>query len=448
MTRRTRRWIVLLLLIAVGGSPLFADIQQSVLELLTKLSRNYVEYREEVYFKVPLAVVPFVNSGPLAEQHEIGAVVDELIRSELTNSTYFILTERENLDQILEEIELSLSDMADTSRTVEVGQLTSARILLAGSVTESGSSFLLNGRLIDVETGVVIGAQSVSISKEELITEAEAFKYEYVTRYGLGFQALAGGDFPVSGIPRSDKFETFPILVHSGFGVSYRPRRFLQIASSMNVTWSEFQYGKFDPTSTEYGNSDWLDSYYYNWTFPPTDISLPTYAVEYSQKYLDLQAFYVWQPLKPLTISFGGGGLVGLYTNYIKMKNYPIYIGPIDPASGEPNTSLLPLPQDMLLFWIRQDVVVEGGNAMTYGLIAAVKIEYFLSPRIALSFNATYRKFFPTLAYSYTFGGFSAGEDDRFYQLSGWIPGKTPYGDDVDISFHSIGVYLGISGSF
>jgi TolB-like protein len=236
MNRWNRRCIVVLLLFAVCGKPLFADIQQSVIDLLTKLSRDYVQYREEVYFKVPLAVVPFVNSGPVAKEHEIGAVVDELIRSEIINSTYFILTERENLEQILEEIEFSLSDLADTGQTVEVGQLTSARILLAGSVTESGSIFLLNGRLIDVETGVVIGAQSVSVPKEELITEAEAFKYEYVTRYGLGLQALLGADFPVSGIPRSDKFEAFPILVHSGFGVSYRPRRFLQIASSMNIT--------------------------------------------------------------------------------------------------------------------------------------------------------------------------------------------------------------------
>ena len=441
MNRWTRRWIVLLLLVAIGGSPLFADIQQSVLDLLTRLSRQYVEYREEVYFKVPLAVVPFVNSSPSAEQHVIGAVVDELIRSEITNSTYFILTERENLEQILEEIEFALSDMADTSQTVEVGQLTSARILLAGSVTESGSSFLLNGRLIDVETGVVIGAESVSIPKEELITEAQAFKYEYVTRYGLGFQALAGADIPISGIPRSDDFEAFPILVHSGFGVSYRPRRFLQIASSMNITWSEFQYGKFDPNPTSgYANTNWLWDYYY--FLGPSDPSLPSYSVEYSQKYLDLKVFYVWQPLKPLAVSFGGGGLVGLYTNYIKMKNFPIYVGPLDPGTGEPPNLL----NDFL--WIRQDVVIEGGNALTYGLLAAIKIEYFLSPRIALSLNATYRKFFSTMAYNYTFGGFSTEEDGTFFQLSAWEPGKTPYGDDVDVSFHSIGVYLGISGSF
>ena len=257
MNRWNRRWICLLLLLALSGSPLFADIQQTVVELLTKLSRDYVQYREEVYFKVPLAVVPFINSGPLAKEHEIGAVVDELISGEITNSTYFILTERENLEQILEEIEFSLSDLADTGQTVEVGQLTSARILLAGSVTESGSNFLLNGRLVDVETGVVIGVQSVSVPKEELITEAEAFKYEYVTRYGLGLQALAGADIPFSGIPRAEKFEGFPLLVHAGTGVSYRPWRFLQIAASMNITWTELQYGEFDPAPTSgYANTN------------------------------------------------------------------------------------------------------------------------------------------------------------------------------------------------
>ncbi len=436
MKRWTRRWIVLLLLIAIGGAPLFADIQQSVLDLLTRLSRNYVEYREEVYFKVPLAVVPFVNSGPLAEQHAIGAVVDELIRSEITNSTYFILTERENLEQILEEIEFSLSDMADTSRTVEVGQLTSARILMAGSVTESGPSFLLNGRLIDVETGVVIGAQSVAIAKEELISEAEAFKYEYVTRYGLGLQALAGMDIAFSGIPRSDKFKAFPIFVHSGVGFSYRPWRFLQVTSSMNVTWSEFQYGEFDPEDPDYDNTPWLITYFAS----NPGASHPSYSIEYSQKYLDLAVLYVYQPSKGLTVSLGGGGIIGMYNNYIKFTEVPIYVGSL--LGGLPsdwtNTDL----------WLRKNFVIEGGNALMYGPAAAFKLEYFLSPRLLAYLNVQYRAVFATKAYRYAFGGVAVAEDEPFYELAGWIPGKTPYGDDVDISFHSIGVYLGISGSF
>jgi len=34
------------------------------------------------------------------------------------------------------------------------------------------------------------------------------------------------------------------------------------------------------------------------------------------------------------------------------------------------------------------------------------------------------------------------------FVIEGWIPGITPYGDDLDIGFHSVGVFLGISGSF
>jgi TolB-like protein len=434
-----RLWIVLLLF-ALCGSPLFSDIHQSVLDLLTNLSRDYVEYREEAYFKVPLAVVPFADSSPLAKEHEIGAVVDGLIRSEIINSTYFILTERENMEQILEEIEFSLSDLADTSQTVEVGQLTSAKILLAGSVTESGSSFLLNGRLVDVETGVVIGARSVSVPKEELIAEAEAFKYEYVTRYGLGFQAMGGADLPFSGIPRSDTFEKFPSLLHTGVGVSYRPWRFLQIAASMNVTWSEFRYGEFDPRSSEYQNADLVRTYYITFV---TDNIFPVYSVEYSQKYLNLTAYYVYQPLKGLTLSIGGGGLIGMYSNYIKISNVPIYIGPI--LSGG-----VPVPAELLIQanWLRQDFVIEGGNALMYGPVAAFKVEYFLSPRLLAYFSVQYRGVFATKAYRYSLGGLAVAEDEPFYVLAGWIPGITPYGDDLDVSFHSIGVYLGISGSF
>ena len=437
-----RRWkvrrLVPLLMVLLLGSPLYADIGRSVLELLTGLSRDYVEYREEVFFKVPLAVVPFLDSGPLAEEHRVGALVEQLIRSELGNSTYFVLTERENLDQILEEIEFSLSDLADSGEAVEVGRLAGARVLLAGSVTESGSSFVLNGRLIDVETGVVIGARSVAVAKEQLIDEAEAFKYEYVTRYGLGLLALAGADFPLAGIPYADTFEAFPLLLHTGAGVSYRPWRFLQLSASMNVTWSEFQYGQFDPGSGEYDNTQWLVAYY---NIPLlSDTSLPTYSIEYSQKYLDLAAYFVYQPIKRLTLSFGGGGLLGMYTNYIKLGNVPVYIGDF--------AGIVPTSLDVETNWLRKTFVIEGGNALMYGPLAAFKIEYFLSPRLLAYLSVQYRAVFATRAYRYAFGGVAVEEDEPFYELGGWIPGITPYGDDLDINFHSLGVYVGISGSF
>jgi hypothetical protein len=80
--------------------------------------------------------------------------------------------------------------------------------------------------------------------------------------------------------------------------------------------------------------------------------------------------------------------------------------------------------------------------------VAAFKVEYFLSPRLLAYLSIQYRGVFATKAYRYSFGGFAVAEDEPFYELAGWIPGITPYGDDLDISFHSVGVYLGISGSF
>lgn len=137
--------------------------------------------------------------------------------------------------------------------------------------------------------------------------------------------------------------------------------------------------------------------------------------------------------------------MLGLYTNFIKLGNYPVYIGPVDTVTD------LPVPAgfgDNETFWFHKSVVIEGSNALTYGILASIKVEYFLSPRLLLYLNVQYRKVFPTRTIRYTVGGVSVGEEDFFHELSGWIPGITPYGDDLDIGFHSVGVFLGISGSF
>jgi hypothetical protein len=206
----------------------------------------------------------------------------------------------------------------------------------------------------------------------------------------------------------------------------------------MNVTWTELQYGEFDPADPEYGNTPWLIAYY---GIPAlSDTSLPTYSIEYSQKYVDFTVLYVYQPLKRLTFSIGGGGLIGVYNNYIKIGNVPIYIGSF--------SGIIPDDLSEELNWLRKTFVIEGGNALLYGPVAELKVEYFLSPRLLVYLTAQYRAFFATKAFRYSFGGVAVAEDEPFYELAGWIPGMTPYGDDLDIGFHSIGVYLGISGSF
>jgi len=161
-------FIIITLFILQPGN-LFSDINSSVVRLLSSLSRQYQESEQEIFFKKPLAVIPFEDSSPASREHEIGAVVGELVRKEIALSTYFILTERKNLDKLLKEIELSLSDIASGESSVKVGEIMGVEILLAGSITEAGDNFILNGRLIDVESGLVMGAESVPVPRSELI---------------------------------------------------------------------------------------------------------------------------------------------------------------------------------------------------------------------------------------------------------------------------------------
>jgi TolB-like protein len=419
---------------------LFCDIQESVVKLLSSLSFQYAEKQPEgVYFKKPIAVMPFIEEGEMAEQYNLGTVTEELIRKVIVNSTYFLLTERKNLEFILKEIEFSLSDLASEQTAIRVGNLTGAAYFIAGSVAETGDSFLLNVRLIDVETGVVIGADSVYIPKTEFIEEALSPQYSYVFKYSLGLYALGGLDLVLAGAPEHMEESFMPMMLDMGAGASYRPWTFLQITASLHNTWGEWPFGEFDPTSPDYDNSGILTTYYGS---IPADTSLPSYSLEYSQQYIDVQALFVINPVRQLTLSFGGGGILGMWRAMIKLNNFPIYVGPY--SGGQPQT-----PGNTLLY-VREDLVIDSGNGLLLGFAATVKAEYYISPRVLVFAVLNYKKVFGLDPYRYYLGGIftGSGGSDYFIQASKWIPDKTPYGDSLQMELDSIVINAGLAFSF
>jgi len=428
-------WCGLVFTLAVGAAAAL-DLNRSMHRLLISLSRQYVESEEEVFFKRPTAVLPFESSGPLAERYDVAAAVEELLRRELSLSTYFLLTERKNLERILEEVELSLTDFASSRTAVRVGEITGASLFFAGSVSETGDSFLISVRIIDVERALVLAVDSVQVPKEELIAEARSYRFRFVERQGLGMYTDAGLDFVVTGLPWKNRLQEPAALVRFGGGVSYRIFKSLQLTGGFNTTWTDLQMGEFDPTAPEYGNTGILTQYY---TTYPSE-GLPTYSLEYSQRYLHMAGFFVWNPLQRLTISIGGGGLVGLWSNMIKLSSLPVPLA-YDPGTGEP-IYLNPL------LWTEKNVVLESGNGALYGLLAALKLEYFVSPRVTLFLNGSFRKTFAGDPYRYTFGGLATGTDETFFELSQWEPNKTPHGDSLIVDLGTVSAAVGVSFSF
>jgi hypothetical protein len=88
-----------------------------------------------------------------------------------TGTTYlfqlsqFTVLERENMDAVLAEQELALSDLMDTTKAVRVGQLLSANYMLTGTVVEMSRSVVIFGRIINVETSAIESVGQVIVPR-------------------------------------------------------------------------------------------------------------------------------------------------------------------------------------------------------------------------------------------------------------------------------------------
>ena len=103
--------------------------------------------------------------------------------------TRFIVVERERLDAIFKELRFSLSGVVDQKDVRRAGAILGTDYLVLGSVSESDGKFLIQARMVNVETGVVAAAASVTMEKSLLLKESEEF---YSNRLNTSFSAFLG----------------------------------------------------------------------------------------------------------------------------------------------------------------------------------------------------------------------------------------------------------------
>ena len=78
------------------------------------------------------------------------------LRSELFNLNVFNVMEREKMDAILEEQQHSLSDCFSNECIIKIGQLLAVQYIVSGSVQSLKNIFIVDLRLIDVETSQIV----------------------------------------------------------------------------------------------------------------------------------------------------------------------------------------------------------------------------------------------------------------------------------------------------
>jgi len=103
---------------------------------------------------------------------EFGIYVSEELITRLSRTSKFDkVVERQSLNKIMEEHNLSYRHFFDDESVKEVGKLLGADAIALGLVSDIGRSVIVNARLIDTETGAVFAVAAVEISKDKDIEE-------------------------------------------------------------------------------------------------------------------------------------------------------------------------------------------------------------------------------------------------------------------------------------
>jgi len=115
---------------------------------------------------LPAAIFPFAERGIAVRGY--GEKVSELLFAALVEQPDLWLVDRQEIEKVLSEHELSASGMVDPAQAVRIGSLTGAKVLITGSVLEVDKDIRLIAKMIGTETTRVLGVSVGGTAKSEL----------------------------------------------------------------------------------------------------------------------------------------------------------------------------------------------------------------------------------------------------------------------------------------
>lgn len=113
--------------------------------------------------KSKIAVIEFSNlDGSVSK---LGRYIAEELITRLYRTDKFEVVERNMLNKIMEEHQLTLSGFVDESSAREIGRILGVDAIASGSVTDLVDEVKINARLISTETGKIFSVASVRVEK-------------------------------------------------------------------------------------------------------------------------------------------------------------------------------------------------------------------------------------------------------------------------------------------
>ena len=409
--------------------PSFADKLDEVIdELVTGFSLNYMDAHPDLVYRPNVGVMPLEESSELARKYSIGETVTAYIENKIARSLYFALIDEKSRDQLIREMKFALSGLSETDR-IEAGRMEGIDMFLGGTVTESGGDFVILVKAVEVNSGQVIYSSTARIRKEVLVDVSREMMGSYVSPYGIGVDFYFSPYANITG-------EMAEIE-----GQLYKPR-FFNANISYRISRNLLAWGGGDfyggSIFTENGSEEGI-------TLSGSDLQNTDYTGDLSGinvRYKKYRSYwqskiglgYVFNISRKFNITLGAEfrmGIVYLYQEY----SIPHDLTPddqTDTASG--NSSA-----------VSYNNLIVSSDSWLASIKPLVKLQYFLSPRLAL--NAVYGynwQFSESKPSQYFFQDMTFGEEG-IPLLWNLDPSRDPLGNPhvTDLSGHRID--LGVS---
>lgn len=142
--------------------------------------------------KISFCVMPLAGATDELNHAFISDMSRELINRDC------IVLDRENTDQIVEELLFQTSGLVDDSKAVSIGHMMGADLLITGSVTNSVSSLSIELRLIDIETTLVRRVSEWEVKYDNTLRNTITGGSSGVGSQKLSIGIRAGGMFAFS----------------------------------------------------------------------------------------------------------------------------------------------------------------------------------------------------------------------------------------------------------
>jgi hypothetical protein len=103
--------------------------------------------------KLRVAILDFTNTGGLSKQETV--TLGNRLRSMLVKTNAFVVLERGQMDDILNEQGFQQSGCTTTECAVEMGRLLNVQKMISGTIGKLGQTYTIDLSLIDVETAEI-----------------------------------------------------------------------------------------------------------------------------------------------------------------------------------------------------------------------------------------------------------------------------------------------------